>query len=73
VMIGVKVYPTQFPQWPYDHFVLVVGYNQSSNELIFNDFNSRRRMPAAKLLNEDPGYSFLNPFNIVFAVVFEDL
>jgi len=72
-MIGVKVYPTQFPQWAYDHFILLVGYNRESDELLFNDFNNRRRIPAATLLNEDPGYSFINPFNIVFAVVFTGL
>ncbi|MCF7813748.1 MAG: hypothetical protein K9N40_04650 [Candidatus Cloacimonetes bacterium] len=73
VMIGVKVYPNRFPQWPYDHFVLLVGYNKNTDELIFNDFNNRRRMPAAKLLNQEPGYSFVNQFNIVFAVVFPEL
>ena len=72
VLIGIKVYPTDFPQWFVDHFVLVVGYNKKTDELIFNDFNKRKRLNADKLLNKKDGYSFLNKWNWGFAIEFTD-
>lgn len=69
VLIGVKRYPTNFPQWPYDHFVLVVGYNEKNNELIYNDFSRRKRLNAETLINQDKnGYSFVNRYNVLFAI-----
>lgn len=69
VIIGVKVYPTRFPQWAYDHFVLVVGHNQQTRQLIYNDFTNRRRIDAETLVNQrGNGYSFINDYNIVFAL-----
>ncbi|TYB31260.1 MAG: hypothetical protein FXF47_05025 [Candidatus Mcinerneyibacterium aminivorans] len=70
VIIGVKVLPTRFEQWALDHFVLVVGYNSKTDELIYNDFENQKRIKAQKLLNEDPGYSFINKYNWVFAIEF---
>lgn len=72
VLIGVKVLPTRFPEWPLDHFILIVGYNETANELIYNDFNHRKRIPAQKLLDEEPGYSFINEYNFVYAIEFTD-
>jgi len=73
ILIGVKVLPTSFPDWPLDHFVLVVGYNDTTNELIYNDFNHRKRVVAEKLLNQEPGYSFVNKYGWVYALEFSQL
>ena len=70
VLIGIKVYPTKHTEWPFDHFVLLVGYNPHSGELIFNDFSKRKRIRIEKLLDTTPGYSFINPFNWVYAIAF---
>ena len=69
VLLGVKSYPTRFPQWPYDHFILAVGHNDTTGEIICNDFARRRRLSAAQLVTQrENGYSLLNDFNIVFAM-----
>lgn len=69
VIIGVKHYPTQFPGWPYDHFVLVVGTNDQTGEILFNDFQLRRRLKADTLINQrERGYSFVNDHGIVYAL-----
>lgn len=65
MIIGVKSYPTQNPQWFLDHFVLVVGYNERTDELIFNDLNKRKRISVKKLLDSLPGYSFVNVHNMI--------
>lgn len=72
VIIGIKVYPTSFPDWSLDHFVTVVGYNKRTNELIYNDFTQRKRIKAEKLLNWDAGYSFLNKYDWVWAIEITD-
>jgi len=70
ILLGVKVYPTQFDAWACDHFILIVGYNESTDELIYNDFSNRNRISAEKLLNEEEGYSLINSFNFVIAIEF---
>jgi len=67
MIIGVKSYPTQNSQWFVDHFVLVVGYNERTDELIFNDFNKRKRISVKKLMDSSPGYSFVSDHNMVLA------
>jgi len=68
VLIGIKKFPTQHPDWFADHVVLVVGYNERTDELIYNDMNKRKRIKVMKLLDTLPGYSFVNDFNTVLAV-----
>ena len=72
ILIGIKVLPSDFPQWSLDHFVLLVGYNESTDELIYNDFNKRKRIPAEQLMNTVSGYSFINDWNWVYAIEFID-
>ncbi|KQC15028.1 MAG: hypothetical protein APR63_04500 [Desulfuromonas sp. SDB] len=72
VLLGVKIYPTQFEQWPLDHFILLVGYDQDNQQLIYNDFNNRNRINPEKLLNREQGYSLVNDFHWVFAIEFTD-
>ena len=68
VIIGIKSYPTQHPDWSADHALLVVGYNEKTDELIYNDMNKRKRIKVMKLLDTLPGYSFVSDFNSVFAI-----
>ncbi|MDP8209516.1 MAG: C39 family peptidase [Candidatus Stygibacter australis] len=68
VFIGIKSYPTQHQDWFADHLVLVVGYNERTDELIYNDMNKRKRIKVMKLLDTLPGYSFVSDFNTVLAV-----
>ena len=72
VLLGVKIYPTQFEQWPLDHFILLVGYDQDNHQLIYNDFNNRNRIDPEKLLNREQGYSLINDYHWVFAIEFSD-
>jgi hypothetical protein len=53
VMIGVKNNPDMNINWTWDHALLVVGYNEITDELIYNDFNNRKRMPAGQLITKD--------------------
>ncbi len=53
-----------------DHFILLVGYNEDTNELIFNDFNKRKRMDAEDLLQKREGYSIVNKSGYLNAVIF---
>ncbi len=74
VLIGVKVYPTEHPEWPFDHFILLVGYNENSKEFIYNDFNRRVRITTSNLLSvSQQGYSFINDFDFLFSIEFYDL
>jgi len=41
VLLGVKVYPDQHPNWACDHFILIVGYNKKTRELIYNSDDNR--------------------------------
>ena len=68
VVIGIKKIPTQHQDWFADHLVLVVGYNEKTDELIYNDMNKRKRIKVMKLLDTLPGYSFVSDFNTVLAV-----
>ena len=76
VLLGVKKYPNRFPFWDQrywwhvDHFILLVGYNEDSNEVIFNDFNKRKRMDAEDLLQRREGYSIVNKSGYLNAIIF---
>ena len=70
VMIGVKNNPDMNINWTWDHALLVVGYNEITDELIYNDFNNRKRMPAGQLITKDGRYTFINHRNLVYAIEF---
>jgi len=65
IILGVKIYPDKHYFWDCDHFILLVGYNEKTNELIFNDFNARKRIHADKLLDKTDGYSLINRYNFL--------
>ena len=71
VLLGVKRYPDKVKWWDVDHFILLVGYNEETNELIFNDFTQRKRIKIEKLFNEEPGYSLVNRYHLVNYVVID--
>jgi TPR repeat protein len=70
VLLGVKIFPNRHFFWDCDHFVLVVGVNEETNELIYNDFNQRKRIDADKLLDRSDGYSLRNKYGTLNAIVF---
>ena len=73
VLLGVKIYPDKFPQWSCDHFILIVGYNPGTQELIFNDFGARKRIAITKLIDTTDGYSVVNTRARPFAVEFPEV
>jgi len=65
IILGVKKYPDKHPFWDCDHFILLVGYNQQKDELIYNNFNKRERIKIEKLLNKSDGYSLINRYGFI--------
>jgi len=65
VILGIKIYPDKHFFWGCDHFILLVGYNEETNEIIYNDFNQRKRIRADKLLDKTEGYSIINRYNFL--------
>ncbi len=65
IILGVKIYPDKHFFWDCNHFILLVGYNEKTNELIFNDFDERKRINADKLLDKTEGYSIINRYNFL--------
>jgi len=63
VILGIKIYPDEHLLWDCDHFILLVGYNEKTNELIYNDNNKRKRIRVDKLLDKSSGYSIINRYN----------
>jgi ABC-type bacteriocin/lantibiotic exporter with double-glycine peptidase domain len=68
IILGVKIYPDENPKWACDHFILIVGYNKTTNELIYNSNDSRERIKIKKILNKENGYSILHKSNYIFAI-----
>jgi len=71
VILGVKIYPDQHWMWPMDHFILLVGYNEKTGELIYNSNNSRSRIKVDDLLNRED-YSVINRYRYVPYIVIEN-
>lgn len=68
ILLGVKIYPDENPKWVCDHFILIVGYNEITGELIFNSNEERGRIQINKLLNKKDGFSILHKSKYVYAV-----
>jgi len=68
VILGVKVHPHGNPLHPLDHFILVVGYNEETDEIIYNSHNERERLEASKLLDPSDGYSLVNRYDLTSAI-----
>ncbi len=45
---------------PAEHFILVVGYNPQTDEMIYNSHNRRQRLKASKLLGIIDTFSLVN-------------
>ena len=72
VLLGVKIYPDEHPEWSSDHFILLIGYNSITDEIIYNSNDERDRIPARKLLNKKRGYSIVDKYKDIFAIQFAD-
>ena len=68
ILLGVKIYPDENQKWVCDHFILIVGYNEKTGELIFNSNEERGRIQINKLLNKKDGFSILHKSKYVYAV-----
>ena len=68
VILGVKVYPGGHALHPLDHFILVVGHNEETDEIIYNSHNERARMKVEKLLDQSDGYSLINRYDLTSAI-----
>ena len=70
VLLGVTVYPTEHPEWLLDHFILLVGYDSSTNEIIYNSFDRQDRILVEKILNKKKGYSIVTKHREIYAIQF---
>ncbi len=68
VLLGVKIYPDENPKWVCDHFILIVGFNSETKELIFNSNEERNRITQSKLINKKDGYSILHKSKYIYAI-----
>jgi ABC-type bacteriocin/lantibiotic exporter with double-glycine peptidase domain len=68
ILLGVKIYPDENPKWACDHFILVVGLNPITKELIYNTNDERERVKISKLLNKKTGYSILHKSKFIYAL-----
>ncbi len=71
ILVGVKINPTQHPDWFCDHFILLVGYN--SDSFIYNSPDTREQRSFVQFRDGDPdgsGWTLTNPFNLFFGVEF---
>ncbi|MBU8933982.1 MAG: SEL1-like repeat protein [candidate division Zixibacteria bacterium] len=72
IILGLKIYPDRHFFWDCDHFILLVGYNEETNEIIYNDFDRRGRISADKLLDQSDGYSIINRYNFLNYIEIEN-
>lgn len=74
VMFGIKYAPYvyNFLPLPMDHFILAVGYNEETDEIIYNDINQVNRSTVTKLIDGSFGYTAINYFDVIWVVEFPD-
>ena len=70
VMFGLKYLPYYIPYIPMDHFVLAVGYNEATDEIIYNDINQVNRSTVTKLADGSFGYSANNFYDVTYIIEF---
>lgn len=70
VMLGLKYLPYHIPYLPMDHFVLVLGYNEDTDEIIYNDINQVNRSTVTKLVDGSFGYSANNFYDVTYIIEF---
>jgi hypothetical protein len=67
VIIGMKINPTEHPEWGLDHFLLAVGHTDDS--LIFNTTWKKQRTATFKDLGTaEPDLSFKSRYNSYYGV-----
>jgi tetratricopeptide (TPR) repeat protein len=67
VLVGVKIYPTQHPEWSLDHFVLAVGVEGES--LVLNTtWGFRYICTERQLRSTEEGFSFANKHNSFYGI-----
>ena len=70
ILAGVKINPTQHPEWINDHYILLVGFNDDS--FIYNSPSERETMTFADF--ETTGhYTLTNTYKIFFGVAFKGI
>ncbi|MBU0992031.1 MAG: carboxypeptidase regulatory-like domain-containing protein [Proteobacteria bacterium] len=72
VMFSLKYLPDYTPIAAIDHFVLTIGYNEDTDELIYYDMNQTYRSTVTKLTDGSFGYSTINLFGIMNIIEFPD-
>ena len=70
VMFGLKYLPYHIPYIPMDHFILIIGYNEETDEIIYNDINQINRSTVSKLVDGSYGYSAVNYYDVSHIIQF---
>jgi len=68
VLIGVKLIPTHFPNYFFDHYMLIIGY--TADAFIFNSPSIRKTKTFAEFKTQKSEYTFINSQNTVLGVSF---
>ena len=69
-MFGLKYLPYHIPYIPMDHFILIIGYNEETDEIIYNDINQINRSTVSKLVDGSYGYSAVNYYDVSHIIQF---
>lgn len=67
VIAGVKIHPTEHPEWGLDHMVLVVGHDRGQALYINTTWGYRKRFTRAELATSAHGIAFHNGRGRYFA------
>jgi hypothetical protein len=67
VICGVKIYPDENPQWFLDHFVLIVGYDETGF-LVNTNMYGQKRISYRKITSGGNNISFKNKQHTYFAI-----
>ena len=66
VICGMKINPTQHPEWSLDHFVLAVGYNDNGFYINTNHKDGQMLITYDQLTSTTFHYSFENSYRSYF-------
>lgn len=73
VIAGVKIHPTEHPEWGLDHMVLIVGHDRGEALYINTTWGYRQRFTRAELAGSDRGIAFHNGRGRYFAYAIHGL
>ncbi|MBF0227541.1 MAG: C39 family peptidase [Desulfobacterales bacterium] len=73
MLLGIKYMPNPAPLTSADHYVLIVGYNEVTDEIIYNDMNQRNRSKIKKLSDGSDGYTLYNAYYVVEGIEFTNI